>query len=120
MGENRGMTPHELCTLVPRHLRHLHLQLRLRWRLLLLHMLHGYQGLTNRLNYLSLHQKHLLDSHWGVVATTAEVPHPRLPAAPVGHAFHLDACCQTSKESIHTSYLTLQSFSVRKDVQKSS
>jgi hypothetical protein len=50
-----------------------------------------------------------------VVATTAGVPHPGLPAALVGHAFHLGAYCQTSVESIHTSDLTLQSFNIRKD-----
>jgi hypothetical protein len=27
-----------------------------------------------------------------VVATTAGVPHPGVPAALVGHAFHLDVC----------------------------
>jgi hypothetical protein len=30
MGKDRGMTPHELCTLVPGHLRHLQLHLGLR------------------------------------------------------------------------------------------
>jgi hypothetical protein len=48
------------------------------------------------------------------VATAAGVPHPRVSAALAGHAFHLDACCQTSVESIHTSDLALQSFSIRK------
>ena len=42
-----------------------------------------------------------------VVATTVGVPHPGLPAALVGHAFHLGAYCQSSVESIHTSDLTL-------------
>jgi hypothetical protein len=48
MSEHRGMTPHEFCTLVSRHLRHL----RLRWWLLLLN---GGQSLTDGLNCLSLH-----------------------------------------------------------------
>jgi hypothetical protein len=51
------MTSHEFSTLVSRHLR-------LRWGLLLL-LLNGGQSLTNGLNYLSLHQKHLLDRHRG-------------------------------------------------------
>jgi hypothetical protein len=51
-----------------------------------------------------------------VVATAAGVPHPRVPAALAWHAFHLSACCQTSVESIHTSDLTLQSLSIRKDI----
>jgi hypothetical protein len=55
-----GMTSHEFSTLVPRHLRHL----RLRWGLLLL-LLNGGQSLTDGLNCLSLHQKHLLDGHRG-------------------------------------------------------
>jgi hypothetical protein len=42
-----------------------------------------------------------------VVATTTRVPHPGVPAALAGHAFHLGACCQTSVESIHTLDLTL-------------
>jgi hypothetical protein len=63
VGKHRGMTSHELRMLVSWHLRHLHLWLRL--RLLLLHLLHGYQGLTNYLNCLSLHQKYLLYCHWG-------------------------------------------------------
>jgi hypothetical protein len=57
VGKHRGMTSHELFTLVSWHLRHMHLWLRL--RLLLLHMLHGCQGLTNCLNCLILHEKHL-------------------------------------------------------------
>ena len=55
------MTSHEFSTLVPGHLRHL----RLRWWLLLLLLLNGGQSLTNGLNCLSLHQKHLLDGHQG-------------------------------------------------------
>jgi hypothetical protein len=53
------MTSHEFSTLVSGHLRHL----RLRWGLLLL--LNGGQSLTDGLNCLSLHQKHLLDGHRG-------------------------------------------------------
>jgi hypothetical protein len=41
------------------------------------------------------------------VATTAEVPHLGVLAAPVEHDFHLYACYQTYVESIHTSDLTL-------------
>jgi hypothetical protein len=54
------------------------------------------------------------------VATTAELPPPRVPAAPAEHAFHLYAFSQTSVESTHTSDLTLQSFNIRKDIWKSS
>jgi hypothetical protein len=56
VSEHWGMTSHEFNTLVSGHLRHLYLHLRLRWGLLLLH---GSQSLTNSLDYLSLHQKHL-------------------------------------------------------------
>jgi hypothetical protein len=51
------MTSHEFSTLVPGHLR-------LGWGLLLL-LLNGGQSLTDGLNCLSLHQKHLLDGHRG-------------------------------------------------------
>jgi hypothetical protein len=61
VGKHRGMTSHELCTLVSWYLWHLHLRLRLR---LLLHLLHSYHGLTNCLNCLILHEKHLLYCHW--------------------------------------------------------
>ena len=54
------MTSHEFGTLVPGHLRHL----RLRWCLPLL-LLNGNQSLTDGLNCLSLHQKHLLNRHRG-------------------------------------------------------
>jgi hypothetical protein len=60
-----GMTSHEFSMLISRHLRHLHLHLRLRWGLLLLHLLHGGQSLTIRLDCLSLHQKHLVYCHRG-------------------------------------------------------
>jgi hypothetical protein len=50
------------------------------------------------------------------VATAAEMPPPGLPAAPAEHTLHLCACSQTSVESTHTSDLTLQSFSIRKDI----
>jgi hypothetical protein len=50
------------------------------------------------------------------VATVAGVPHPRVPAALAGHAFHLSAYCETSVEIIHTLDLTMQSFSIRKDI----
>jgi hypothetical protein len=58
VSERWGMTSHEFSMLVPGHLRHL----RLRWGLLLLN---GGQSLTNGLNCLSLHEKHLLDGHRG-------------------------------------------------------
>jgi hypothetical protein len=48
MSEHKGMTSHELCTLISGHL---HLQLGLRF---LLNLLHGY------LNCLSLHEEHML------------------------------------------------------------
>jgi hypothetical protein len=51
-----------------------------------------------------------------LVATAAKVPHPEVPTALAGHAFHLGACCQTSIESIHTSDLALQTFNVSKDI----
>jgi hypothetical protein len=54
------------------------------------------------------------------VATAAEVPPFGVPAALAEHAFHLCACSQTSVESTHISGLTLQSFSIRKDIWKSS
>jgi hypothetical protein len=54
------------------------------------------------------------------VAIPAGVPHPRVPAAHAGHAFHHGDYCQTSLESIHTSDMTLQPFSIRKDIYKSS
>jgi hypothetical protein len=41
MGKYLGMAPHEFCSLVSRHLRHLDLHLRLRRWWLLLHLLHG-------------------------------------------------------------------------------
>jgi hypothetical protein len=55
-----------------------------------------------------------------VVATAAELPPPWVPAAPAEHVFHLCAYCQTSVESTQISDLTLQSFSIRKDIWKSS
>jgi hypothetical protein len=54
----------------------------------------------------------------GVVVATAAAPGE--PAAPVEHALHLGACSQTYVESTHTSNLTLRSFSIRKDIWKSS
>jgi hypothetical protein len=53
------------------------------------------------------------------VATAAELPPPGVPDAPAEHAFHLCVCSKTSVESTHTSDLTLQSFSIRKDIWKS-
>jgi hypothetical protein len=54
------------------------------------------------------------------VATAAELPPPGVPATTAKQAFHLYACSQTSVESTHTSDLTLQTFSIRKDIWKSS
>jgi hypothetical protein len=50
-----------------------------------------------------------------VVATTVGVPPSMGLAALAGNAFHLDVYCHTSVVSIHTSDLTLHSFSIRKD-----
>jgi hypothetical protein len=44
----------------------------------------------------------------------------RVPAALAVHASHLCVCSQTSVETTHISDLTLQSFSIRKDIRKSS
>jgi hypothetical protein len=55
-----------------------------------------------------------------VVATAAELHLPGVPSVPAEHALHLGACSQTSVESTNTSDLTLQSFSIRKDIHKSS
>jgi hypothetical protein len=41
-----------------------------------------------------------------------------VPVVLAKHALHLCACSQTSIESTHTSDLTLQSLSIRKDIQK--
>jgi hypothetical protein len=58
MSKRWGMTSHEFSTFVPGHLRHL----RLGWGLmLLLLLLNGGQSLTDGLDCLSLHLKHLLD-----------------------------------------------------------
>jgi hypothetical protein len=62
-------------------------------------------------------------SQWSsgvAVATAAGLHLPGVPAAPAEHALHLDAYSQTSVESTHISDLTLQSFSIRKDIWKSS
>jgi hypothetical protein len=55
-----------------------------------------------------------------VVTAAAELPPPRVRAAPAKHSLHLGAYSQTSIESTHTSDLTMQSFSIRKDIWKSS
>jgi hypothetical protein len=55
-----------------------------------------------------------------VANATAELPPPGVPVALAEHASHLYACSQTSVETIHISDLTLQSFSIRKDIRKSS
>jgi hypothetical protein len=65
-----------------------------------------------------------ISTQWssGVVVANAavELPPPGVPAALAEHASHLCACSQTSVETTHISNLTLQSFSIRKDIQKSS
>jgi hypothetical protein len=43
-----------------------------------------------------------------------------VPAAQAEHTSHLCACSQTSVETTHISDLTVQSFSIRKDIRKSS
>jgi hypothetical protein len=55
-----------------------------------------------------------------VANAAAELPPPGVPVALAEHASHLCACSQTSVETIHISDLTLQSFSIRKDIWKSS
>jgi hypothetical protein len=54
------------------------------------------------------------------VATDAELPPPGVPAASAEHTFHLCVSSQTSVESTHILDPTLQSFSIRKDIRKSS
>jgi hypothetical protein len=55
-----------------------------------------------------------------VANAAAELPPLGMPAALAEHASHLYACSQTSVEITHISDLTLQSFSIRKDIRKSS
>jgi hypothetical protein len=55
-----------------------------------------------------------------VANAAAELPPPGVPAALAEHASHLCAYSQTSVETIHISDLTLHSFSIRKDIHKSS
>jgi hypothetical protein len=55
------------------------------------------------------------------VANAAVVLPPLgVPVVPAEHALHLYACSLISIENIHISDLTLQSFSIRKDIRKSS
>jgi hypothetical protein len=61
-----------------------------------------------------------MESGVAVANATAELPLPRVPTALVEHASHLYAYSQTSIEITHISYLNLQSFSIRKDIRKSS
>jgi hypothetical protein len=51
-----------------------------------------------------------------VAIAAAELPPLGVPAVLAEHASHLCACSQTSIEITHISNLTLQSFSIRKDV----
>jgi hypothetical protein len=59
-------------------------------------------------------------SSGAAVATAAKLHLHGVPVVLAEHALHLGACYQTSVESTHTSDLTLQSFSTRKDIRKSS
>jgi hypothetical protein len=61
-----------------------------------------------------------LSSGVAVATVAAELPPLRVPAFLAEHAMHLCACSQTSVESTHTSNMTLQSFSIRKDTWKTS
>jgi hypothetical protein len=58
----------------------------------------------------------------GVVMATATVGlhPPGVPVVLAEHASHLCSCSQTSVEITHISDLTLQSFSIRKDIRRSS
>jgi hypothetical protein len=55
-----------------------------------------------------------------VANDAAGLPPLGVPAALAVHASHPCACSQTSVETTHILDLTLQSFSIRKDIQKSS
>jgi hypothetical protein len=55
-----------------------------------------------------------------VANAAAELPPPGVPAALAEHASHLYACSLTSVETTHILDMTLQSFSIRKDIRKSS
>jgi hypothetical protein len=55
-----------------------------------------------------------------VATAAAELPLLGVPAVPAEHALYLYTYSQTSVESTHTSDLTLQSFSIRKDIRKPS
>jgi hypothetical protein len=55
-----------------------------------------------------------------VATVAAELHPPGVPAVLAEHASHLCACSQTSIEITHILDLTLQSFSIRKDIRKSS
>jgi hypothetical protein len=59
-------------------------------------------------------------SRVAVANATTELPPLGVPAALAEHVSYLCACSQTSVEITHISDLTLQSFSIRKDVRKSS
>jgi hypothetical protein len=53
-----------------------------------------------------------------VATAAAELHLPGVPVDLAEHALHLCACSHTSVEITHISDLTLQSFSIRKDVWK--
>jgi hypothetical protein len=115
VSEHWGMTSHEFSTLVFGHLRHL----RLRWGLMLL-LLHSGQSLTNSLDYLSLHQEHLLYRHrgwwWqlllGCLTLRCLLLLLSMPSS--------SACYLTSAECNHTSELILQILQHKKRVQNPS
>jgi hypothetical protein len=62
----------------------------------------------------------MLDGHRGVAVANAaaELPPLGVPTVLAGHASLLYAYSQTSVETTHISNLTLQSFSIRKDIRK--
>jgi hypothetical protein len=55
-----------------------------------------------------------------VANAAAVLPPLGVSAVPAEHALHLCACSLTSIETTHISDMTLQSFSIRKDIWKSS
>jgi hypothetical protein len=55
-----------------------------------------------------------------VANATAGLPPPGVAAVLAKHASHLCVCSYTSVETIHILALTLQSFSIRKDIRKTS
>jgi hypothetical protein len=100
MGKDWGMAPHEFCSLVSRHLRHLDLHLRLRRWWLLLHLLLGSDQLPGLLGFASR-----TFAQWSsgvaVANVAAGLPPLGVPAVLAKHASHLCTCSQTSVETTH-------------------